>query len=334
MTLTAPVVTVVIPTYQRLPQLRGTLAGLAEQTGFDDEIEVIVVSDGSTDGTDEYLSSSAVPLPVVALAQRNAGPAAARNRGVAAARGELVLFVDDDVVPTPDLVAAHLRRHEHPSDDLVVIGPMITPPSVEMSPWVRWEQAMLEKQYDAMSNGEYEVTPRQFYTGNASVARRHVEAVGGFDTSFRRAEDVELAYRLAAHGLRFAFDREAVVHHYAERSFESWLDNAYAYGRNDVIFARDRGQRWLLGAISREFQDRNVMVRRLTRICVPRPRLGAVVTSALSGVARAASWARVGLVADPALSGVYNLAYYRGMAAELGDADRLITLLDTAGEVP
>ena len=59
---------------------------------------------------------------------------------------------------------------------------------------------MLAKQYEAMDRGVYGATARQFYTGNASVARRHVIAAGGFDTSFRRAEDVELAYRLADRG--------------------------------------------------------------------------------------------------------------------------------------
>ena len=211
-----PVVSVVIPTYNRRERLGGTLAGLAAQRNADGMFEVIVVSDGSTDGTNEFLTSGALPLEVVALTQRNAGPAAARNRGVGAARGELVVFLDDDVVPNEDLVAAHLRHHDGPSDDRVVIGPMRTPSGFPLSAWVQWEQDMLYKQYDAMDRGEYEATARQFYTGNASVARRHLEAVGGFDVAFRRAEDVELAYRLAGRGLQFSYAPDAVVLHYAE----------------------------------------------------------------------------------------------------------------------
>jgi GT2 family glycosyltransferase len=317
-----------MPTYNRLDRLRAALDGLAGQHGLDEPVEVIVVSDGSTDGTDEYLASSAVPLPVVALTQPNAGPAAARNRGLEAAEGDLVLFVDDDTVACPDLVTAHLRRHERPDDDLVVIGPMLTPEDYAISPWVQWEQDMLTKQYEAMRAGEYEPTARQFYTGNASVARTHLRAVGGFDTAFRRAEDVELAYRLADSGLRFAFDPTAIVLHYAERSFESWLQAAYAYGRNDVVFGRDQGRTWLLEAIGREFHRRHVLVRGLTRVCLPRPRLGRSVSAGLAATARACGWAHADAPTRPMFSAVYNLAYYRGMADELGSASRLLRLFD------
>jgi GT2 family glycosyltransferase len=320
-----PTVSVVMPTYNRVDQLRAALTGLAGQQGLAQQLEVVVVSDGSTDGTDEYLSSSAVPLPVVALSQPNAGPAAARNRGVDVARGALLLFVDDDTVADPDLVAAHLRRHSSPDDDLVVIGPMLTPADYAISPWVQWEQDMLTKQYDALRDGVYEATARQFYTGNASVARRHVLDAGGFDPQFRRAEDVELAYRLADRGVRFTFDPTAVVHHYAERSFASWLAAAYAYGRNDVVFGRDQGRTWLLEAISREFQDRNVLVRGLTRACLPHARLDAITSAALARSARAFGRLRVW---RPLFSAVYNLTYYRGMADELGSAERLLGLFD------
>jgi len=65
-----------------------------------------------------------------------------------------------------------------------------------MVPWVRWEQEMLMKQYKALLRKDWPATARQFYTGNASVRRSHIVAAGGFDEGFRRAEDVELAYRL------------------------------------------------------------------------------------------------------------------------------------------
>jgi GT2 family glycosyltransferase len=318
-------VSVVIPTFNRLARLRHTLTALAAQEGVGEPVEVIVVSDGSTDGTDEYLSSGDVPLPVVGLRQENAGPAAARNRGVARATGEVVLFIDDDVVPTAGLVAAHLRRHEG-GDDLVVIGPMRTPDDHDISPWVRWEQDMLYKQYDAMERGDWEPTARQFYTGNASTPRRHLDAAGGFDTSFRRAEDVELAYRLADRGLQFVYDPSAVVLHYAERSFDAWLDVASSYGRNDVIFATERGQPWLLDTIATEFHGRNRLIRELTRASLPRPRLRRAATSTLSLVARHAP-ARA---ARPALSAVYNLAYYSGMADQLGSPGSLLDRFDAA----
>jgi GT2 family glycosyltransferase len=330
----SPSVSVVVPTFNRLPRLRETLVGLAGQVGVDDGFEVIVVSDGSTDGTDDYISSDQLPLPIIALTQPNGGPAAARNKGIAAASGELVLFIDDDVVPTPDLIAAHLRRHDHPDDDLVVVGPMETPEGYPLSPWVRWEQAMLYKQYEAMNRGDYGATARQFYTGNASVARRHLAAAGGFDPTFRRAEDVELAYRLARQGLHFAFEPQATVLHYAERSFDAWLQAAYSYGQNDVIFARERDQGWLLDSISREFHGRHRLVRALTSLCIPHRRAAAAASAVLAAVSRAVcrlpSGSRFDRLASATLSAVYNLTYYRGMADELGSGRELMARFDAA----
>ncbi|MET0579232.1 MAG: glycosyltransferase family 2 protein [Ilumatobacteraceae bacterium] len=325
---------VVIPTFNRLDQLRRTLDGLAAQVELDHELQVVVVSDGSTDGTDEYLASGSAPLPLVVGLQPNGGPAVARNHGVSLATNDYVLFIDDDVVPAPELVAAHMRRHARSETDAVVIGPMLTPQDEPLSAWVRWEQDMLYKQYAAMERGDYAPTARQFYTGNASVARRHLDAVGGFDASFRRAEDVELAYRLDDRGLHFTFAPEAVVVHHAERSYDAWRQAATAYGRNDVIFSRDHGREWLMGKICHEFHDRHRLVRVLTRACLPRPRTSAVVDASLSGLVKVSDRLGTSSITRPALSAVYNLAYYRGMADELGDPRQLLADFAAARPTP
>jgi GT2 family glycosyltransferase len=321
-----PSVSVVIPTYDRRPRLEGVLGALAEQT-FDREFEVVVVSDGSTDSTDEYLASGSTPLPVVAVTQSNQGPAVARNHGVDVASGDLIVFVDDDVVPAPGLLAAHVAAHERLGDGFVVIGPMLNPPDHEMSPWIRWEQAMLAKQYRAMQRGRYPATARQFYTGNASLRRCHLLAAGGFDPAFRRAEDVELAYRLDDAGMRWAFEPGAVGLHYAERSYESWWATGYTYGRNDVVFARDRGRAKLLDRIGREYRHRNPATRAITRLCVPRPEWAARVSTSLRHVAGLGETAKLEVVSRQAMSGIYNLAYYRGVADELGAPRELWALV-------
>ena len=250
----APCASVVIPTYNRRARLARVLEALEAQRTTAD-FEVVVVSDGSTDGTIEYLRSDAVPLPVVVVDQSNAGPAEARNAGWRVARGELVIFLDDDVVPEPGFVAAHLAAHHRLGDGYVVIAPMLTPDDVRLSPWVAWEQAMLEKQYvllDALPRASY----RNFYTGNASLRRTYLDRVNGFDPRYQRAEDVELAYRLSRLGLQFVFCREPCGFHYAERSFDSWRRNALQYGRNDVAFARE-GQADVFRSIVRNYRDRH-----------------------------------------------------------------------------
>jgi glycosyltransferase involved in cell wall biosynthesis len=317
-------VSVVVPTFNRRERLARVLDGFAAQR--DDAVfEVVVVSDGSSDGTDEYLRSGQTPLPVVAVFQPNSGPAAARNSGIAAARGALVLFVDDDVIPEPGLVAAHLSAHAANDGDVVVIGPMLTPRDAELSPWITWEQAMLDKQYALLvnlPNAHY----RNFYTGNASMSRRRVVELGGFDKRFRRAEDIELAYRMYHAGMHFVFEPKARGLHYAQRSYESWLNNAYEYGRNDVIFARE-GQVGTLEDISSNFRSRHPLQRWVVLAGLPRPRLAKVLTGALRRTALVASKLNARMIARQSLSGLYGLRYHQGVADELGGAALARTLL-------
>ena len=184
MTDQAPTISVIVPTYNRRERLHRTLSGLAQQQLDGVTFETIVVSDGSTDDTDEYLESSSVPIDVVALRQENSGPAAARTRGIRAARGELCVFIDDDIVPDPRLLVSHYEAHQESSGSLVTIGPMLTPTDAKLNPWVDWEQRMLYKQYDALRDKSMQTTSRQFYTGNTAIRREHLVAAGGFDESF------------------------------------------------------------------------------------------------------------------------------------------------------
>jgi glycosyltransferase involved in cell wall biosynthesis len=310
-----PAISVVVPTFNRLPRLKQVLEALSQQSLDNSLFEVVVVSDGATDGTDEYLSG-ATPLPLVRARQDNAGPGAARNHGVHLARSRLILFIDDDIVATPTLVEQHLRAHGD-STSTVVIGPMLDAPGFKYSPWVAWEQAKLRKQYRAMHDGVYAATFRQFFTGNASLPRDLFMTAGGFDTTFRRAEDIELSYRLEQLGATFVFDETAIAHHFAERSFASWIAAADAYGRNDVTFARDHAQRWLLPVMAEEFKARNLATRSLVRACLTRPRLAAVASRALQAVG--GSPRMIPRVSSLALSGLHGLTYYRGAASEYGD---------------
>ena len=323
-----PSASVVIPTYNRAASLRRTLEGLALHEPVEGGFEVVVVSDGSTDDTDRVLDQTAYRFELVALNQENAGPAAARNRGVAAASGRVVVFIDDDTVPDRHLLNAHLRHHGGEEDAVVVMGPMLTPPDHVMTPWVAWEQAKLEAHYAALGSGRLVATARQFYTGNASVNRRRLLDSGGFDVSFRRAEDVELAYRLADRGASFVFDPEAIVLHYAERTLPAWLDVARSYGHYDTVISREKGRGWLLDAIASEFHDRHALVQLATRATVTHPALAAATATVLTSGARIAALIGLDRLSRSALSGAYNVTYYAGMAAELGGGKALIERFD------
>ncbi len=314
-----PYFSVVIPTYNRVGRLRHVIAALEQLAYPLDAYEVIVVSDGSTDGTDAYLDTFRSSMRLRSLIQANKGPASARNAGIQKAVGEFIVFIDDDVVVEPQLLEEHARSHHEAGRDVVVLGPLLTPVGFEMAPWVRWEQEMLMKQYSAQLRGDWSATARQFYTGNASLRRSHILAAGGFDEGFRRAEDVELAYRLANNGLEFVFNIAAAGMHFADRSYRAWLDAAYTYGRNDVIFARDRNQKWLLPTIRREFLERHFLIRSLVRVCKGRSQLTRAASSALKLAADGATFVQATDAEKRAYSALFNLQYYSGFYNELGD---------------
>jgi glycosyltransferase involved in cell wall biosynthesis len=325
-----PRVSVIIPTHNRLDRLKRVLAHLEQQCYPLDQFEVIVVSDGCSDGTEEYLRTLSTILHITTVAQPNRGVAAARNNGVAHATGDMILFLDDDVVPTPQLIAEHTRTHAEQTEDAVVLGPMLSPKNFALSPWVRWEQAMLTKQYHAMVTGKFAPTARQFYTGNTSLGRLHIIAAGGFDENFRRAEDVELAYRLEQHGLEFVFNPDAIGFHYAERSFDSWMEIPYVYGRNDVIFTREKKQDWLLPKVLLEFHYRNPLIKGLVQLCLDRYTMIHFTLACLKGLAYLADFLGIEPVTSAAYSGMFNLRYYQGIASELGGRERFFAQVTQA----
>jgi glycosyltransferase involved in cell wall biosynthesis len=316
---------VIIPTYNRLNRLKQVINGLEQQNVPLGEFEVIVISDGSSDGTNEYLYTLTTPLHFRFICQSNLGPAMARNCGVDHANGNIIIFIDDDVVPAPQLIYEHLTFHKQYGSTTVVLGPMLSPPDFQMSSWVRWEQAMLVKQYDDMARGLWEPTGRQFYTGNTSLARQHLIDAGGFDPSIRRAEDVELAYRLADRGLRFIFNPSAIGYHYAERDFDSWITTPYAYGVNDVLFFNTKGQRWLLPAIRWEYNRRHLFTRALVQITLDRRILAKAAIFGLKDLLQVSDQLKLQSVSKWACSGIFNLRYFQGLADELGGRDQFFS---------
>jgi glycosyltransferase involved in cell wall biosynthesis len=317
-------VSVVIPTYNRISRLKKVLKAFEDQIFDKNAFEVIVVSDGSTDGTHETISELKTTYHLNLLIQINQGPAAARNLGLAKALGEYILFVDDDVMPTPELIVEHMRVHDEQGKNIVVLGPMLTPQEFNMSPWVRWEQAMLVKQYQSMQNGHWQPTARQFYTGNTSLQRSHLLESGGFDPKFRRAEDVELAYRLKNRGLQFVFNSKAIGYHYAERSFPSWIETPYIYGKNDVIFARDKQQIWLLQAVFEEFRTRNLLIRFLVLICLDRIPLSNFIIRILQILAQQSDQLGLEKIVQMTHSAIFNLRYYQGISDELNGRNNFL----------
>ena len=324
-----PFLSVVVPTYKRQTLLHKTLEGLAKQTLAPDAFEVLVVNDGSPDGTKAYLDGRVGTLPYTLrpIHLTNGGPGRARNTGIREAHGKVIVFLDDDIEPSPECLEVHFKLHQS-LDPLVVIGPQRRDIKLGATEplWIRWEHLMLEKQYAQFASGAWtEAGPNHFYTGNASVRRDLLLSVGGFDEGFTRQEDVELAARLwKQENVVFKVELAANAIHRPDRTFESWLKTPYAYGSLDVVRAQRRDTSWR--TIQHAFVARNSLTRLCIKLAVGRPKVGAALQKSLKAIALLVD-ALFGLMGQKVgialLSVIYNVRYMEGAADQLGDARSL-----------
>jgi glycosyltransferase involved in cell wall biosynthesis len=309
---------VIVPTHNRRDYLRPLLASLASQDYQPDRWELVIVDDGSSDGTLQYLGSEAKSYlaNIRVLSQPQSGVAATRNNGVRAALGRAVLFLDDDMIASPSLVRQHAQAHlEHP--EAVVVG-HLSVPAAEREPWVAWEDAQLERHFAALKSGERIPGPRDFYTGNCSVSANLFNKAKGFDTDLPRAEDVELGYRLAAAGAHFYYRPEADSLHLGRHPFAGWLRNARLYGRCDVALAWEKGHTHLQQELFRWYRGRNFMNKALVSLCAVWPALESVAIGGLHLIGRTAYKAGARRASTVCYSAIYNLAYWLSIVEAIG----------------
>lgn len=203
----APELSVVVPTHNRRERLRACLESLARQTAPADAFEVIVAVDGSTDGTEEMLAALETPFPLRVVAQAATGPGAARNLGAAAAGGRCLLFLDDDMVASPDLVTAHLEA-QRAGDEVACIGRIEPAPPGRADRLARKRARDLAAHHEALAHRP--PTLRDARCGNLSLPRAAFRRVGGIAEDVAVENDVELALRLQEGGVSFRYLAQAV----------------------------------------------------------------------------------------------------------------------------
>ncbi|HLN47414.1 MAG TPA: glycosyltransferase family A protein [Magnetospirillaceae bacterium] len=233
--MSPPLVTVQLCTYNRRALLGRVMQALFEQDLPPSDYEIVLVDDGSTDGTyDDVIAGLRPSCALTVVRQRNAGLAAGRNAGIARARGEVIMFMDDDVLATPELLSAHLRRHrEHPR--AICRGGVINVSSFEDLPPARYSW----RNY----SGAY------FWTTNVSVPLALLKEAGAFDESFREYgwEDLDVGLRLRNMGVPSILAKDALVYHYKPPAppgaFAGMARQARAQARTAVQFI-DKHPHW------------------------------------------------------------------------------------------
>ena len=214
---------IVIATYNRRDLLRRCLDALSRQRYPADRFEVVVVVDGSTDGTVEMLNRYTGLVNLSAIRQGNQGPAVARNVGIKRAVGEYILFLDDDIILEPSCISEHVNAQRE-REGIVGVGRITIKLAKHADGFTRWFASWWNGHYQRLERDE---NPKWIdcYSGNLSVPASAVEQIGGFVEDLSRGEDVELGYRLLGLGLPVVYLPHAMGHQtYVKRARDILFD--------------------------------------------------------------------------------------------------------------
>ncbi len=231
-TSTKPVISIVIPAYNRSKVLNITLDKLASQDIDPKRYEVIVVDDGSTDGLFQMVSGKIPHMPYTLrlFHHENHGPGFTQNRGIIESRGNLILILPNDIWVTKGLIRKHLQTHkQNPQNYVAVMGKVTQSPDLEST--------VLHKYWDRFSCFQFEekteVEGIFFHACNVSLKRKFLIDSGFFKTKLGASnEDAELGYRLQCRGMKLLYNREAKAFHHHEETLVSLCQRAYEEGSN------------------------------------------------------------------------------------------------------
>jgi GT2 family glycosyltransferase len=242
----SPRLSVVIPSHNRRERLAEILEALAAGTYPADRYEVVAALDRCTDGS---RAVEALPLPykltITETDHGSAGPT--RNDGVAQTSEPTLVFLDDDIVPSPQFLAAHADAQH----DCNVVALGYCPPAVGDDWWSQELRNWWEDHYRGQSEPNHQWTFVDFAVGNASLPRDLLDRCGGFDPTFpgpRGREDWELGIRVLDAGASLRFVPDARGEHFLDASFATAVRNRRSEARSEIEVARRHPQ--VLGHLS------------------------------------------------------------------------------------
>lgn len=192
---------VIIPTYNRKEILSKSILALMDQSASRSDYEVIIIDDGSNDGTAALIEKLQKNYPLTYHYQNNSGRASARNKGIQLAKHEIIIFIDSDIIVNHTFIVAHLKKHaDYPA--VIVNGLVVNTTDFE------------DPTSEKLKLTDY--SRASFATGNSSVRKTFLYQAGLFDEDFNQYgwEDLELGHRLLALDLKKVKAPKAIGYHY------------------------------------------------------------------------------------------------------------------------
>jgi glycosyltransferase involved in cell wall biosynthesis len=232
------IISVIIPTHNRKEILEKTLNSFNNQIGDIKRFEIIIIDDGSNDNTSSHFKNhfqSKYSLRI--FSQNNKGPAAARNLGIKKAKGKIVLIINDDTIPSPQMINKHLIFHQnHPEIYKVLLGLVTWHKELKITPFMNWlENGGPYFNYYRIKRKI--VCWQKFWTCNISLKKEYLLNNGLFDESFPTAawEDYELGYRLHKAKMKLYYEPKALGYHHHKTTIESIKYKMLCNGRSAQI---------------------------------------------------------------------------------------------------
>ena len=228
---------VCIPTHNRADILRQTLESLNQQSVSRDRFQVVVGDDASTDGTLTMLQGFPANFDLRWAPAKARGAGAARNAAAGLATHEVLIFLDDDQITTPDLVAAHLEAQERCGIVAVQGDYPLAPGRDRNGATLIYERA----RSTCMGAGHHGGVSCHLWGGIFSLRRETWVAVGGFDENLPRNQDLEFGLRLGDLGVRLVDAPKALSYHLHGVSIAGLQRQSFDMGRCFVRISRKRG---------------------------------------------------------------------------------------------
>ena len=240
-----PLISVIIPTFNRADLLKSSLESLATQSIPRYHYELVVVDDGSIDATSKVCKRLSSKVNIKYLRIENSGISAAKNLGVFASSSPTLLFFDDDDIADTNLLGEHLKTHSnYPQENVAVLGYTTWAPSLQVNEVMNYvtDIGHFLFSYGDLKDGQ-ELDFDYFWGGRSSCKRSLLVKHGVFNQQFRfGSEDIELGYRLSKLGLKVIFNRRAVQYMNRPVDYDEFCRRCEKQGLSQFPFSQTHSE--------------------------------------------------------------------------------------------
>jgi GT2 family glycosyltransferase/glycosyltransferase involved in cell wall biosynthesis len=236
-----PLISVIIPTFNRADLLSRSLESLVNQSLPKDQFEVVVIDDGSSDRTGDVCRDFAKSIPLRYQHEENSGISAAKNMGIFISQAKLLFFFDDDDVADKNLLREHIKTHSlYPEETVAVLGYTTWHPSLPLTHVMNFVTNIghFLFSYSNLKDGQA-LDFTYFWGGRSSCKKSLLVKHGIFNQLFRfGSEDIELGYRLSNFGLKVIYNANAKSFMIRPLTYDQFCQRCIKQGKSQYIFSK------------------------------------------------------------------------------------------------